>query len=109
MHDVITIGSATVYIFMKSDQFHLQQSDGGVLLCQEYGSKIDISEFEIQSGGAGTNTAVGFSRMGFKTAAVVEIGKDFLAQVIYDELTREHVNTLYVVSEKSEKTAVSVL
>lgn len=109
MYDILTIGSATVDIFMKSAEFHLQKTDEGVLLCQEYGSKMDIEKFQMTPGGAGTNTAVGFSRMGFKTAAVVEIGKDVMGQLIWDELQRENVSTEYVVSEKSEETAVSVL
>jgi ribokinase len=109
MFDVITIGSATVDVFMKSSQFHLQHAAEGVLLCQEYGGKLDIDHFEMQSGGAGTNTAVGFARLGFHTAAVVEIGQDVLAQVVWDELRREKVVTDFVISEKTEQTAVSVL
>ncbi len=109
MYDVITIGSATVDIYMKSADFHLQKTDEGVLLCQEYGGKMDINLFQMASGGAGTNTAVGFSRMGFKTAAVVEIGKDVMGQVVWDQLQREHVETEFVITEKSEETAVSVL
>jgi ribokinase len=109
MFDVITIGSATVDIFMKSDQFHLEKADDGVMLCQEYGGKIDVQDFSWQSGGAGTNAAVGFSRMGFITAAVVEIGRDIFGQHVYDELRKERVNTSYVISEQDEQTAVSTV
>lgn len=109
MHDIITIGSGTVDIFMKSAEFHLQKTGDGVLLCEQYGGKLNVEELEIQSGGAGTNTAVGFSRMGFKSAAIVEIGKDMFGQVVWDELKREHVDTQFVVTEKSEQTGVSVL
>jgi len=109
MHDIITIGSATVDIFMKSTQFHLQPTQEGLLLCQEYGGKMDIDQFRMSTGGAGTNTAVGFRRMGFKTAAVIEIGKDVLGQMIWDDLQREHVDTDFIVSEKNEETAVSVI
>jgi sugar/nucleoside kinase (ribokinase family) len=109
MHDVLTIGSATADIFMKSPDFHLQPTDEGVLLCQEYGGKLDIDQFKMRSGGAGTNTAVGFQRMGFHTAAVVEIGKDMFGQMIWDDLKREQVDTQFVIAEKSEETAVSVM
>lgn len=109
MHDITTIGSATVDIFMKSPEFHLQPTSEGVLLCQEYGGKIDIDDFFWQSGGAGTNTAVGFSRMGFRTAAVVEIGKDLFGQCVYDELQKEHVDCNSIVSEGAEQTAVSTV
>lgn len=109
MHDVITIGSATVDLFLKSSQFHLQPAEAGVLLCQEYGGKLDIEDFFMQSGGAGTNTAVGFRRMGFQTAAVAEIGKDLFAQVVWDDLKRENVDTQFIVAEKAEQTAFSAL
>lgn len=109
MIDVLTIGSATVDIFMKSPEFHLQPTQEGVLLCQEYGGKLDIDQFQMTPGGAGTNIAVGLARLGFQTAAVVEIGKDVLGQMIWDELKREHVNTDFVITEKGEQTAVSVL
>jgi ribokinase len=109
MHDILTIGSATVDIFMKSADFHLQPTDAGVLLCQEYGGKLDIDQFKMRSGGAGTNTAVGFQRMGFRAAAVVEIGKDMFGQVIWDDLKRENVDTEFIVTEKTEETAVSVM
>ncbi|MBW7955297.1 carbohydrate kinase family protein [Patescibacteria group bacterium] len=109
MHDITTIGSATVDIFMKSPEFQLEKADKGVLLCQEYGGKIDIEDFFWQSGGAGTNTAVGFARMGFKTAAVVEIGKDIFGQCVYDELRKDNVDTGFVVSEVGEQTAVSTI
>ena len=109
MYDVITIGSATVDIFMKSTQFHLQPTAAGVLLCEQYGDKIDIDDFEMQSGGAGTNTAVGFSRLGFRTAAVVEVGEDFFAQMVVDDLQRDHVVTDFIVSTKQKNTALSVL
>lgn len=108
-HDVITIGSATVDLFMKSPDFHLQKIDKGVLLCQDYGGKVDIDQFELRSGGAGTNTAVGFARLGFQTAAVVEIGKDLFGQIVWDDLRRENVDTSFIVSEHDERTAVSVL
>lgn len=109
MHDMITIGAATVDIFMKSARFHLEHAEEGVLLCQEYGGKIDIEDFFWQSGGAGTNTAVGFARLGLRTAAVVEVGKDIFGQCVYDELRREGVDTTYVVSEQAEQTAISTI
>jgi sugar/nucleoside kinase (ribokinase family) len=94
---------------MKSPDFHLKPSNDGVLLCQEYGSKIDVKDFFWQSGGAGTNTAAGFARMGFRTAAVVEIGKDVFGQCVYDELQKEHVDSNFVVQESGEQTAVSTI
>ena len=40
---------------------------------------------------------------------IVEIGQDLMVQLVFDELKRERVSTDFVISEKSEQTAVSVL
>jgi sugar/nucleoside kinase (ribokinase family) len=40
---------------------------------------------------------------------VVEIGKDFFGQLVWDDLQREQVSTEFVVGELGERTAVSVL
>ncbi len=110
MYDLITIGSATLDIVVKSKSFQLMPSgNDGIALCEKYGSKMDINELRMISGGGGTNVAVGGSRLGLKTAVVCEVGKDFPAQMVFDELKREHVSTDFIVAERLEETAVSVL
>lgn len=109
MYDIITIGSSVVDSFIKSKSFKLQKSDEGVLLCQTYGDKVDVDEYIVRTGGAGTNTAVGFARMGFRTAVVTETGTDTFSEFIISELRKEYVATNFVVSEKSEKTGGSII
>ncbi|MBP7842694.1 carbohydrate kinase family protein [Candidatus Woesebacteria bacterium] len=109
MYDVISIGSSIVDSFITSKSFQVQKTDTGVLLCQTYGEKIDVDEYIIQTGGGGSNTAVGFARMGFRTAVVTELGKDVLANFIIEELHKERVATNLVISEKNEKTGGSII
>ncbi len=109
MYDVISIGSSIVDSFITSKSFQVQRTDVGVLLCQTYGEKIDVDEYIIQTGGGGSNTAVGFARMGFRTAVVTELGKDVLANFVIEELHKECVATNLVVSEKNEKTGGSII
>lgn len=109
MHDIITIGSALVDIFIKSHQFVLKPMGKGTLICQVYGEKIDVDGFKVVSGGGGSNTAVGFARAGFSVATVTETGKDAFAQVILNEFHTECVSTNYIAQEKREETGGSVI
>lgn len=113
--DTLSIGSATLDIFLKSKQFSVKPAkdpDSGEkisLLTLRYGSKMNVDEFTLQSGGGATNTAVGFARLGLRAGVIVEIGTDSAAQTILQELEQEGVTTELVVQEEDEQTAVSAL
>ncbi len=109
MHDVITIGSSLVDVFIKSKDFQFQRKKGQVWLCQMYDQKQEIDELEVLTGGGGGNTAVGFSRAGFNTAVVSETGHDTLAQLILNDFHQEKVATNFIVQEKREQTGGSVI
>lgn len=109
MYDVVSIGSALIDIFIYSEEFSLKHAEQGVLLCQRLGDKIEVDDFILKTGGGGSNTAVGFARMGFSTSIISETGKDQWSQIIVDELHREYVSTNYLVTEHLEKTGGSVI
>jgi ribokinase len=113
MFDTISIGSATLDIFMKSKQFVVVPAKEGVegpaALCQPYGGKIDVDAFFMQSGGGATNTAVAFSRLGLQAAVIAEMGDDLAAKAIHHELQAENVDMHGLVVEPTEQTAVSAL
>lgn len=109
MYDVITIGSAVVDIFIHSPEFQLHASPSGTQLCQMYGDKIELDRFEMHTGGAATNTAVGLARAGLRVAAIAELGKDPFAETIVQELRQEKVGVEYLIKEKHEKTGGSVI
>jgi sugar/nucleoside kinase (ribokinase family) len=109
MFQIITIGSALVDVFVHSKHFQSRPSQDGQLLCQLYGDKLDVESFRVFSGGGGTNTAVGFQRLGFKTGVVCELGRDDFAQIVLSELRREQVSAQLVIAEKKEQTGGSVV
>lgn len=93
-YDVITIGSATVDVFIHTDNkqteilnFHHHKD-----IAYKLGSKILINEMHFFVGGGGTNSAVAFSRMGLKTAFLGKIGKDDNGKTISDCLFKEKVD-----------------
>ncbi len=112
MEDIVTIGSATRDVFLKSDAFTLlrtSDSPTGAVECVPMGTKIDIKEMVFSTGGGGTNTAVTFARQGFSTACVGVVGHDASAEDILFELKKEGVNTQYIQTHTDLHTAYSVI
>jgi sugar/nucleoside kinase (ribokinase family) len=109
MFDVVTIGAATLDVFLQSSQFKLIEQNGGLALCERYNEKVDVEQAMITSGGAATNVAVGLARLGLKVGCIAEVGKDVAGSVVLSDLQREGVSTDLLVQEKSEETGVSGL
>src|SRR3989338_3111516 len=110
--DIISIGSATRDVFMKSEQFKIVEDKSfatGQGECFALGSKIEIKDIVFTSGGGGTNAAVTFARQGLKTSCIGAIGNDFNGKDIADELNREGVSTDYFQINKDGHTAYSVI
>lgn len=109
LYQVITIGSALVDVFVHTDKFELMDTPKGVHLCQLHGSKTDVEDFNVYTGGGGSNTAVGFSRLGLKTSVICETGRDNFSYLVLKDLKDNGVDTNLVISEKMEKTGGSVI
>jgi len=105
MLDVISIGGATIDIFVKSKQFIVDNN----LLSLEYSSKNEISQSLICSGGGATNSAVSFSRLGLKSACLSLIANDHLSNYIIDDLKKELVATNLLIKNKNDTTDYSVI
>jgi sugar/nucleoside kinase (ribokinase family) len=113
MYDIITIGSATRDVFLRSKQIRIMKDvsfSTGEAECFALGSKIDIDQIVFETGGGATNTAVGFARQGFHTAFVGRIGgSDVRGREIVRELRKEGVDTSLVVRDPRVMTAYSVI
>jgi ribokinase len=111
-YDVVTVGSAVLDIFMKSDKFKVVQSGdipGGIAMCEVYGGKMEVEEVRIVSGGGATNTAVSLARKDLKVAVVAEMGNDPQSLLVHRDLEEAQVDTRFIVQEPGETTAVSVV
>lgn len=111
-YDVVTIGAATLDIFMRSDKFRVVESPdipGGIAMCEVYGGKMEVEEVKMLSGGGATNTAVSFAWKDLKTAVIAEMGNDPQALLVHRDLEEAQVDTRFLIQEKDETTAVSVV
>ncbi|MCL4384064.1 carbohydrate kinase family protein [Patescibacteria group bacterium] len=95
--DVISIGAATVDIFVKSNDFSVSHQE----LVLPYSAKTEITQSFIGSGGGATNSAVAFARLGLKSAAVSLVGSDPLSHYVYQDLVANHVDTSLISQEKN--------
>jgi len=99
MFDIVTIGSATKDNYLKSKELRVSHGNKfltGEGVCMNLGSKIEVDEMILETGGGGTNTAVSFSRFGLKTAVICKIGKDTPGLHIARMLKDEKVSTRFV-------------
>ena len=107
MLDIITIGTATRDVFLRSNQLkilkdpkHLKKLGfkTGEAECLSLGSKIQVEEPVFTIGGGAANAAVTFQRTGLKTAAFIKIGKDDPGKAIEKKLKQEDIK---LVAERS--------
>ena len=109
--DIITIGTATRDVFVKSDSFHVDPDHhvlGGKGLVLPLGAKLEIPEIFFSTGGGATNAAVTLSRQGHKTACIAVIGNDDSGHAVLRDLEQEKIYTGFIRQEK-DATAFALL
>jgi len=89
MFDVISFGTATYDVFLRS--VGMQINDGDI--CVRYGAKLEVNDIYFDYGGGGTNSAVTFARQGLNVAAVVQMGDDYFGKKICADLKSERIYT----------------
>lgn len=104
MFDVVTLGAATVDIFIKSPQLTIKDGYLGV----PTSSKNEVSQSLFCSGGGATNAATTFSRMRLKTSCCSLIGSDPLSQIIKNDLTAEKIDQS-LITANSDSSDFSVI
>jgi len=107
MFDIITVGSATLDIFLRSSEFKVRGKGKEKLILE--GGKLEVEKTLVASGGGGTNTAAGFSRLGFKTACVARLGDDLTGKWLASELAKEKFTKKYLRRVKGEVTDSSII
>ncbi|OGM92478.1 hypothetical protein A2372_00330 [Candidatus Wolfebacteria bacterium RIFOXYB1_FULL_54_12] len=117
MYDIITIGTATQDVLIKSPLFanvydpkHLKKLGflDGNATCFMPGAKVEIDKPIFATGGGATNTAVTFARMGLKPAIIGKIGADDGGERVLAECKAEGI-TSRIITDKKLSTAYSVI
>ncbi|MEK7083666.1 MAG: carbohydrate kinase family protein [Patescibacteria group bacterium] len=111
MFDLITIGDATVDLFVMLEDASVQcdlHKDHCKLIL-DYGDKIPIKTSAQEIGGNAANVAVGCEKLGLSTAIITDVGDDLQGEFIRDELAHAGVNTSMARVHKKTESCYSVI
>lgn len=99
---ILTIGAATQDVFLRnSPEIKVKTENSHEIFQLELGSKIDVDEIEITTGGGATNAATTFARQGLKTSFMGVVGDDPAGAEILKNLDDEFIDTSKVeISER---------
>lgn len=113
MFDVITIGSATMDVFVESNEANIVSVNSvnkkSEFMSYPYGAKIEIDDFSSRVGGGGVNTACNFANLGFNTSAIFKIGKDVYSEGILNFFKTCNVNLSNIIQDENLSTGFSII
>ena len=113
MVDVVTIGSATMDVFVECDDANVvsvrKKDHSTDFMSYPYGSKLEITDFDTQVGGGGVNTAVNFANLGFSTSAIFKVGDDIYSKGLFDFFKTKTVDLGSIIQDKNDTTGFSII
>lgn len=111
--DVITIGSATMDVFVECDDANIvsvsTKCDKSEFMSYPYGAKVEVTDFSSNTGGGGVNTALNFANLGFSTSAICKIGDDIYSEGVLEALRKSTLDLSNVIQDKSVSTGFSII
>lgn len=113
MCDVITIGSATMDVFVESDDANIvsvyTKNKKSEFMSYPYGAKVEITDFASNVGGGGVNTACNFANLGLKTSAIFKIGNDIYSEGILESFKNKDVDLSNIIQDAAISTGFSII
>lgn len=112
MKRVVVCGSAVIDVLVSSKDLKVMKShmvSGGVAMCEVYGGKSEAEEIILETGGAGTNVAVGLARLDKTVSVVARIGKDWVGERVISALNVAGIDTGLLQIDQERRTGLSVV
>lgn len=109
---VITIGSATLDVYLLSKAFKLVKSKRfltGMGSCLTLGSKNPVADIFVDTGGGATNAAVTFANLGIPVSCLTRVGDDLFGREVRRVLEEKKVKMDLLQVDKNRKTSYSTL
>ena len=111
--DIITIGSATLDVFIECNSANIvsvfSKDKKTEFMSFAYGSKLEVEGFTASPGGGGINTAANFANLGFDTAAIVKLGNDFSKKPILKQIEKLNIDTDCIRYDDNENSGFSII
>lgn len=110
--DVLCFGSLTLDIFIplaEEGPIEIEAEKKEKFLKVPLGAKIPAKYSLIQCGGGAANTAVGFSKLGLKSATFGVLGDQSYQKFLTDELEKHNIDTSYITMAKNQSSSFSII
>jgi ribokinase len=104
LFEIVCIGGVTHDIFFKSKYQILNNQ-----LVFPWKEKVVVDDMDVALGGGGANAAVGFSRLGLKTALLTRVGVGHISTSVLYKLQDERIDTSLMIKDPRAHTATSLL
>lgn len=113
MTNIITIGSATMDVFVECDDANIvsvyTKDKKSEFMSYPYGSKVEVTAFTSNVGGGGVNTALNFANLGFNTSAICKIGDDIYSKGVLEALQNSSLDLSNIIQDKTVSTGFSII
>lgn len=113
MTDIITIGSATMDVFVECDDANIvsvsTKCSKSEFMSYPYGSKVEVTDFASNVGGGGVNTALNFANLGFSTSAICKVGDDIYSRGVLEALGKSTLDLSNVIQDNKVSTGFSII
>lgn len=112
MKRAFVIGSAVLDVLVKSSGLKVMKSHqvkGGLALAEIYGGKSEAEDLVLETGGAGTNVAVGLSKLGTTTALISRVGSDLVKERVFDQMNIYGIETSMIQVSQKGRSGTSVV
>lgn len=113
MTDIITIGSATMDVFVECEDANIvsvsTKCSKSEFMSYPYGAKVEVTDFASNVGGGGVNTALNFANLGFSTSAICKIGDDIYSRGVLEVLNKSSLNLSNIIQDKTVSTGFSII
>lgn len=109
---IITIGSATLDVYLLSKAFKLVKSKRfltGMGSCLTLGSKNAVADIFVDTGGGATNAAVTFANLGISVSCLTRVGDDLFGREVQRVLKEKKVKMDLLQIDKTRPTSYSTL
>lgn len=113
MTDIITIGSATMDVFVECDDANIVSTSTkctkNEFMCFPYGAKVEVTKFTSNVGGGGVNTALNFASLGFATSVICKVGEDIYSKGILNALQHSKLDLSNIIQDNLVSTGFSIV
>lgn len=113
MIDIITIGSATMDVFVECDDANIVAATTKCtkteFMCFPYGAKVEVTKFTSNTGGGGVNTALNFANLGLNTSVICKIGDDIYSRGVLEALGKSKLDLSNIIQDNSVSTGFSII